>query len=87
MFPRIDNLVHSILVAYLLYIRKCLLRAKPEGLVVDVQHALLWGPGFCSGVWKHTIRLSLAMLWWWLTYKKEEDWQWMLAQGESSLAK
>ena len=28
--------------------------------------------------------MSVAVLWQWLTYKKEEDWQPMLAQGESA---
>ena len=64
-------------------------RASPSGLVVKVWCAPLEWPGFGSWVTPLTC-LSVAMLWWWLTLnkkKKMEDWQQMLAQGESSPAK
>ena len=45
------------------------------------------GPGFVPWVQTYTIRPSVAMLWWWLTLKKKEDWQQILAHCESSSAK
>ena len=44
--------------------------------------AWVWFPA-----WTYTTCLSVAMLWQWLTYKIEEDWQQMLSQGKSSSAK
>ena len=41
----------------------------------------------CSHMWTYTTPLSAAMVWWKLTLNKEEDWQQMLAQGESSPVK
>ena len=41
--------------------------ASPDGLVVGVLHSPLQQPRFGSQAWNHTTRLSVAMLWQWLT--------------------
>ena len=62
--------------------------ARPDGLAVKVQHTPLWQPRFSSQVQNHNIRLLVAMLWQWLTLKKEkEDWQQMFAQSKSASGK
>ena len=38
----------------------------------QVWHAPLQRPKFASWVWAYTAPLSVAKLWWWLTYKKRE---------------
>ena len=53
----------------------------------SVQHAPFQWPRFSSWEWTYTTYMSVAMPWWWLTYKKKEDWQQMLAQGKSFSAK
>ena len=50
-------------------------RSSPEGLLVTVRHAPPQQGRLGSWAWNHTARLSVAMLWWQLTLKKEEDWQ------------
>ena len=37
--------------------------ASPDGLMVKVQCAPLWWPGFSSRAYNHTTQISVAMLW------------------------
>ena len=62
-------------------------RVSPGGLVVNCSPTLLQWPGFGSQVWAYTTCLSVATLWWWLTYNIGEDRKQMLAHSDSSLAK
>ena len=58
----------------------------PGGVVVKFVYPALaaaWGlQVWIPGTDIHTAHQ--AMLWWHLTYKIEEDWQWMLAWGQFS---
>ena len=52
-----------------IFLLKRLFRAGPDGPAVKVQCTLLLWPGSGSWVQNHTSRLSVALLWWWLTRK------------------
>ena len=61
------------------------LEASPGGLVVKFSTLCFSSPGLVPKC--GPTPLSMAMPWWQLRYKIEEDWAQMLAQGESSSAK
>ena len=78
----------NILVCFKFFIKKLEKRGQPSGVVFKFMCSASVTQG--SQVWILGVDVHIphqAMLWWCPTYKVEEDWQQMFAQGQSSSPK